>query len=231
MDRPDAPPDAARAAGAARAAAGPELGAELPDAEGSVELVRRAQAGDAAAVEELFRRYQERLYRIARIRMGARLRRHLESADIVQNTYAVAFQRIRGFELRSHAGILQWLARILENQVRDAADHFGAQKRDGATVPLAPPGRSEEARAPDPPATDPSPSEVTAGAELREIYDACVEGLEGDLREVVLLREYAGAPWDFIARELARPTAQSVQELYRRARIKLAASLARRLRR
>ena len=64
--------------------------------------------------------HDERLERIVRVRLGARIQRHIESVDIVQETFAVAFQKIEEFEFRSHASILSWLARIAENQIRDA---------------------------------------------------------------------------------------------------------------
>ena len=89
----------------------------------SVDLVHRAQRGDDLALNDLIARYQERLHRIVCIRLGARLKQHVESVDIVQETFAVAFQKLGDFELRSHASILQWLARIAENRIRDANDY------------------------------------------------------------------------------------------------------------
>ena len=46
---------------------------------------------------ELFDRYGERLHALVRLRLGARLRRHLDSRDIVQNTMMKAFQAIDRF--------------------------------------------------------------------------------------------------------------------------------------
>ena len=52
--------------------------AAIPDLSTSMELVRKFQAGDEAALNELFERYKPRLQQIVRIRMGNRLQRHLD---------------------------------------------------------------------------------------------------------------------------------------------------------
>ena len=74
------------------------------------------------------------------------------------------------------------------------------------------------------------PADQVADEELRAIYDSCVEELEGDQGEVVLLREYAGATWVQIAKELGRSNTHAAEELYRRARVSLGTLLNRRLR-
>lgn len=194
---------------------------EPKELERSVELALAAKEGDRVAMGELLRRYEQRVYRIARIRMGARIRRILaglfDSGDIVQNAYIVAMRKIRDLELESHASIIQWLTRIVQNQVRDALDHAQAQRR----------AQDKEVRIDQVPvgtepidliASTPQPLEIVSDRELGEIYDRCVEALEHDQREVILLREYSGGSWEFIARELGRPSAHATEELYRRAR-------------
>jgi RNA polymerase sigma-70 factor (ECF subfamily) len=204
---------------------------ELPALGRSLELARRAQAGEAEALDELLRRYQERVVRIARIRMGSRLRTCMESMDLVQETWRTALGRFQDLELRSHASLIQWLSKILENQIHDAVTrNFRTEKRArDRERPLSPAGESGDAAALEPAGSEPAPADALAETELREIYDACVEELEGDQREVVLLREYAGASWELIARELGRARVEAAQELYRRARIRLAGIVQRRL--
>lgn len=202
------------------------------DSPDSFELARRARGGDGEALNQLFLRYQERVVRIARIRMGSRLRSCMESMDLVQETWRVALRLWPDFEPRSHASLIQWLARILENRIREAArHHFGAVGRDhGREVPLELGSGSEGGAAAIAPSTGSRPPwEVLAREELRELYDACVEELTGDQREVVLLREYSGASWEETARALGRSKTSAVQELHRRARMRIAECLERRL--
>lgn len=114
-------------------------------------LARRARKGDRQALNRLLERHQERVYRIVRIRMGARLRAALEPSDIVQETFLVAARRIGDFEPRGRDSVVQWLARIAEHQIHDAADRFraGGKHDPDRTQPLqqgglegAPRGRS-----------------------------------------------------------------------------------------
>jgi RNA polymerase sigma factor (sigma-70 family) len=193
-----------------------------------VRLVERLRGGDASALDELLARYYDRVRRIARIRMGPRLRRLTESDDLVQNTFAIAFDKIGKVELRDHSSIIQYLSRVLENQIRDAVEYFEAQKRDrSGEVSLA---TAESAGgAPEPADTGPFPPEQAASRELKELYDECVQSLSADQREVILLREYASASWAEITAVLGRPTEHATQELYGRAQIKLAGCLRRRI--
>jgi RNA polymerase sigma-70 factor (ECF subfamily) len=204
-----------------------------PQLEDSLALVDRARLGNAGALNDLFGRYYERVYRVVRIRLGAKLRRVLEECDLVQETFMVAERKIKTFEPRDHAAIIQWLARIAENQIHAAHDRARAQKRDI--------DRMRSFDAPSPEAKDsapswglrtggPSPSSIVANRELKEIYDACVEQLAEQHREIILWREYSDAPWERICTELGKPTAKAAQEAYRRAQIELAKVLRRRLR-
>ena len=190
----------------------------------SMALVRRAQGGDRGALEELLGRYQDRVARLARIRMGPRVRAFMDSSDVVQETLLTAAEKLDAFEPRSEGAIIQWLARILENRIRNAAAYAKAEKRDPDRVrrfaSLAP----DDARisAVHPPANEPTPSKVAANDELREAYDRCVSGLPPRYREVILLRGYAGLSWKEIAGHLDRPSEAAARELHRRARIELA---------
>ena len=96
-------------------------------------------------------------------------------------------------------------------------------------VPIHGPGDSAGA-ALDPRAPDPSPSRIAAGRELEEIHDACVQELEDDQREVILLRDYAHGSWEFIAAQLGRPSAEAAMQLHARARAKLARKVEGRMR-
>lgn len=198
----------------------------------TVEIARRAQDGDSAAVNELFERYRERLLRIAQIRLSASLRSQVEASDIVQNTFLVAFRKLSEVELEHPGALVNWLAKIAENQIRDAAKYHNAQKRDPEKVVRIEAMRgtaSTSSAGFQVPDGAVSPSEEVADRELREIYDACVEALDEHHREVVLLRDYAGADWDYIAQEIGRPTKEAAQQLHRRAHLKLSQAIARRL--
>jgi len=197
----------------------------------SMELVRRGQQGDRAALGELVARYDDRLRRIVSIRMGGRFRGLLDSLDLTQDTWIAALRGLSGFEPRGHGSILRWLARIAENQVLDATDRVQAQRRDrrrelsaeeGAGSGDAPAARL-------PPAPTPSPSQDAARRELREVYDACVAELPESFREVILLKDYSLLDWPEVCEQLGRPNVHATMQLYRRSQIRLGELLRQRL--
>lgn len=213
-----------------------ELGADLEPAPAfgeSMELLVRARDGDRAALDDLLARYQDRLWRIARIRLGSDLRRHMDSGDVVNRALFVAAGKLPEFEPRATGSLMRWLETILVRQIHDARDHLEAQKRDrrrttsleggSAATDDRPPGIEPES-----PAT--SPPVAAARAELRELFDACVADLDHDHREAILLRDYHGGSWEWIAEQLGRPTPHAAEQLYQRARLKLGRLLQRRMR-
>lgn len=181
--------------------------------------------GDREALDDLLRRYQDRIRRIVRIQLGSStLRRDYDSMDIVQSTFRAALPKIGDLRPRSAAGLLQWLALIATNQIRDAHDAQRALKRDiEREVPFDPTacvdGVHEQLAA-----NDPRPDERAFLNEVRELLDAEVARLPEDQRRVVLLRDYYGADWDEIAAELERGNG-AARELHQRARIKLRQAL------
>lgn len=216
-----------RERGADPAPPGPRFAPEPLD---SLDFLERAQAGDREALNALLARYQERIYRVARIRLGARLRRFLDSADIVNQANWIAVQNIGKLDPKDRGGIVHWLTKIVENQIHDAHDFYTAQKRDlRRDAPLA--LRTREGEEVERPleGNEPTPSREVAAAEVQEIYDACVQELEPDHREVLLLRDYEGGEWGWVCQQLGRTDVHATQELHRRARIKLGLKLRQRL--
>ena len=196
----------------------------------SMELVRRGQQGDRAALGELVRRYDDRVRRIVSIRMGGRFRGLLDSLDLTQDTWMAAMRGLSGFEPRDHGSIIRWLARIAENQVLDATDRVHAARRDRRRERAAEEGlATADAPARLPPSTDPSPSQAASQRELRELYDACVAELPESFREVVLLKDYSLLDWPEVCERLGRPNVHATMQLYRRSQIRLGELLRQRL--
>src|SRR6266487_3223812 len=70
------------------------------------EIVGRIRGGDTALYELLMRRYNQRLYRVAK----AILRDDAEAEDVMQDAYVRAYQHLADFEGR--AKFSTWLTRI-----------------------------------------------------------------------------------------------------------------------
>jgi RNA polymerase sigma-70 factor, ECF subfamily len=74
------------------------------------ELVRAAQEGSASAARLIMRRYNQRLYRVAR----AIVRDDTEAEDVLQEGDLSAFRSLTSF--RGNASLSKWLTRIVANK-------------------------------------------------------------------------------------------------------------------
>ncbi len=59
----------------------------MADANDFVELLTRARSGDESAMAALVERYEPEVRMVAKLRLGAALRRHLDSVDLVQSVH------------------------------------------------------------------------------------------------------------------------------------------------
>lgn len=190
----------------------------------SLDLVRQAQAGEDGALNRLFERYYDRVRRIVRLRLGRQLRVSLESADILQETFIAAVQSFNAFEMRDEASLINWLSKLAERQIIAAADYHGARKRDKKReVPLPSTlGSHSGDRVPVQFVDENTPAvEKLAGAEQVEIVESCIANLAEEYRELIILRNYAGASWDSVAEQTHRPSAAAARMMHARAMIEL----------
>ncbi len=201
------------------------LHADMPAVSDTMDLVQRYQAGEESAMDALLERYQERIRRVVRIRLGTKLREKVESMDIVNDVNMVVFDKLREFEPRGQGSLLNWLSQIALNQIRDQHKYFFVAERRNANreVPMDAPRSPDDSS----PGFDPSdsadqlPEERAWNSELREILDECMTKLPENYQEIILLRDYCGMSWSEVAEESGKPTEGAAQEMHRRAWIKL----------
>ncbi len=180
-------------------------------------LVQRAKSGDRAAMDTLMDRYYPRLQRIVRVRIGARLRRQIETSDILADAFRKAIDIFDRFEMRDEGSLLRWLGQIAERQIHDAADHFDAKKRDPARErPLAA-HDSHRAAAEPPDSTALRPEAVADLHEAQLRIEVALDRLPVHYREVILARDFEGLQWDDVAKATGRPSADAARMLYSKA--------------
>jgi RNA polymerase sigma factor (sigma-70 family) len=201
------------------------LPGDMPDEARSLELLAMAQSGDEQALADLITRYQDRLRRIVGIQLaGSRLRRDLDSMDVVQGTFQAALPKIGELRPTSAASLLNWLAMIATNRIRDAYAWQTAAKRDVAReVTLDALGDTSRS-AVLPEAKSASPAHAAMLQEVRALLDDAVALLPEDWRRVVLLRDYCGEDWERVAAELGRAVG-AAKQLHQRAWIDLRRTL------
>src|SRR5262245_13192000 len=190
-----------------------------PDVVQTIELVKRAQAGDQGALDRLVARYYPRVLKIVRLRMGGRLRRSLEAGDVMQETFAKAVRLFERFEMRDEGAFINWLARIAERELLNANDRARAKKRSV--------DREVALDQTSTPPVIPAPGEFEPLAELIEseetqLVEQCLARLPEHYRELILLRNYAGLSYAEIASETGRPSENAARMMHAQALVELA---------
>jgi len=190
----------------------------------TIDLIKRARRGDQDSKERLIRRYYERVRRIVRIRMDARLRRRLDSGDILQETFMSAVAAFDRFDVESEASFINWLSVIAERKIRDAVDHLTAQRRDArreVSLDLAASEQDDLSLVDRLPKESPTPlSQLGFQEDSVQLEDA-IHDLPEQYRELILLRDYAGYSWDEIAKETGRPSESAARMMHARAMVAL----------
>lgn len=190
----------------------------------SVELVRRAKAGDREALERLVQRYYPRVWNIVRLRLGPKLRERVDSQDILQETFIQAVLSFDHFEMRDEASLIKWLATLAERQINAAADYHGAQKRDRrreVALPAVQPSANTTRLQFDVSATVSGPLDKIAASEEMHVVEECIRALPEEYRELIEWRDYANAGWEEIARHTKRPSAAAARVMHARAMVEL----------
>lgn len=176
------------------------------------DLVRRIRGGETALFEVLMRRYNQRLFRVAR----GIVRDHGDAEDVLQQAYLNAYTHLHQYAHRgSFAG---WLTRIAVHEA-----FAGHRRRAAAAVNESIGWDVECARMA---SAGPDPEQATLSGELREDLQAVVDGLDQTYRAVFVLREVEGLTTAETAEALGL-SEDVVKTRLHRARAMLRAALAR----
>lgn len=157
-------------------------------------LVAAVRDGDEAAVRELVRRFNPRLFRVARGIVGS----DAEAEDVVQEAYLHAFTRLESF--RGEARFSTWITRITLNaagmRVRRARpqETYDSVREDARPDPSVLPFPNIHAE---------DPEARLDRIQLRGILEEAVGNLPAELRLPFLLRESEGLSVSEIARDLS----------------------------
>jgi RNA polymerase sigma-70 factor (ECF subfamily) len=179
----------------------------------SATLLVRAQAGDAAARDALFRRYLPRLRRWAHGRLPLPARDLSDTDDLIQESLLRTLRSLDRFVPQFEGALQAYLREAIGNRIRE---ELRRTRRLPARVAMA----SEIA------ARDPSPFESAVGAESLERYDRALQSLRPDEREAVIARLEMGMDYRSIAVELERPSAEAARKMVQRAIARMAEQMA-----
>lgn len=142
-------------------------------------LVRAARDGDTSSFETLVRRYQERVYRLAKTIS----KNDGDAEEIAQEAFLKAFEHIRDF--KGDSRFYTWLVRITVNEAL-----MKLRKRRGVQISLDDPLAIEDGYVPrEIEDWGPTPEAIYSRNELAEILSGVVTQLHPRLRVVFQLRD------------------------------------------
>ena len=162
-------------------------------------LLRRLARGDDAALTELVRRHQTRVYQIA-YRL---LRDPLEAEDASQEVFIKVYENAHRFEPK--ASVAAWLHRITANHCLNMLRRRRPQES------------LDREEAPEPADPGASPLELLEEQDLNRRLEALLNSLPENQRRALVLKRFAGLSYQEIGEELGL-SSQAVDGLLKRAR-------------
>lgn len=151
------------------------MSAEAPVLSVDQGTVRRVLAGNTADFEVIMRRYNQRMFRVAR----SILKDDAEAEDAVQQAYLSAYQNLGSF--RGDAQLSTWLTRIAVNEA------LRRRRKSGGPVVL-----SVVEEVPDKLDHRPTPEERASQGQLRQLLESAIDLLSESNRTVFVMREVEG---------------------------------------
>lgn len=185
-------------------------------------LLERLQQHDERAFNEVVEAYEQRVFRLVYGVIG----RREEAEDLVQDVFVQVFKAVPSF--RGDSKLSTWIYRIainlcsnrrkyLKRRYTHAQDELEpalelGQEASGLTS-------GESAR----------PDQVLQGRQLEEIVRSCIQTMDDEFREALILRDLEGLSYDEIA-EITGLAPGTVKSRIHRARTMLKERVARALR-
>jgi RNA polymerase sigma-70 factor (ECF subfamily) len=182
-----------------------------------VALVERVRGGDVSAYDELVRKYERQIFRIA-----LRITQNREDAeDVTQDTFVKGFEKLDQFQ--GNSKFYTWLVRIAVNESLMRL----RKRRTGKMVSIDEDVETEEGSVPrDLADWAPDPEQNYSQAELGKILEKTIKGLPPGFRVVFELRDVQGLSTEETAEALGL-SIPAVKSRLLRARLQLRERLTR----
>lgn len=179
-----------------------------PDLFSTMDLLARAQQGEAGAVNSLVARYRPRLERWASGRLPHFARSLFDTGDLIQETLLKAVEKFSSIRAGDQGSFEGYARRSILNRIRDQIRYARRRPPADGLEDLVDP--------------DPSPLEQAIGEETVGRYERALEQLSEEDRGLIHLRVELGLDYEEIARISGRPSPDAVRMGIKRAIFRLA---------
>ncbi len=105
-------------------------------ADGPIDLLSKARAGETEALGELCALYRNYLRMVVRTGLGPRLRERVEMSDVVQEVLVEVVRQFPQFTGQNEAALVGWLRRLVGQKLADLGRYHSRAKRAGASTAL-----------------------------------------------------------------------------------------------
>lgn len=193
-----------------------EVNRSPPDADDDASVVRRVLTGDRTAFALLMRRFNRRLYRLARAIVGD----DAEAEDALQEAYLKAYRALSQF--RGDSSVATWLSRLVVNE---CLGRLRRKARRENVIPMTPSPADGELEAV-PSDEVGAPDAAADRAQMKVILERRIDALPEAFRAVFVLRSVEELSVEETAACLGIP-AETVRSRHFRAKSLLREALAR----
>ena len=184
-------------------------GKKAPGVDEDFEAVSKCRKGDVDAFETLVDKYQKKMLNVAYRMIGD----YQEACEVVQDAFLSAYRSIRKF--RGEARFSTWLYSIVVNLSKNRLKQIktrGAREVYSIDNPLT---TEEGSLSPDPPDRGPTVLEKLEQKEAEARVQGCINGLDPEYREVLVLRDIQGFSYEEIRDILKIPDGTVKSRLFR----------------
>jgi RNA polymerase sigma-70 factor (ECF subfamily) len=155
-------------------------------------LVRSARQGDLSAFEVLVARHQKRMLNTAFRIIGE----YEDACEVTQDAFVSAYKNLNGF--RAEAKFSTWLTSITVNMSKNRLKRVIIKhKREPVSLDAPIPTNDGEVM-PDPPSKEPSVLDRMERQDVKRAVQDCIQALDPDFREVLVLRDMQDFSYDEI---------------------------------
>ena len=172
-------------------------------------LVSLCKKGDVDAFEVLVIKHQKRMLNIAYRMIG----NYEEACDIVQDAFVSAYRSMKGF--KGKAKFSTWLCTIVmnlsKNRLKQLKTQLNREKFSIDNPLLTNNGQIKV----EPASSEPSALEKLEKRDVQQKVQGCINSLDDEFREVLILRDIQGFSYDEISDFLKAPEGTVKSRLFR----------------